>query len=164
VKKIVLAVAVAVGLTACSGSPAPSSHPSASPSVSIDTTSPPLPSESPSSVPILPGPPGTLLTAAHGTGMKVITVAHPLPQVGTKLTLRVTCSGTGTVTITDATGGLILGTGGCAQGVVFTSAWKRTSHDGRTIKIRVNPTTIWAVDLWNGNPAVRIAGSTPATA
>jgi hypothetical protein len=104
------------------------------------------------------GPPGTLLGSGRGTGTGVVIVSHSLPKNGTEVTLRITCLGTGKVWITDQTGGEILGTAGCGKGVVYSSGWKKTSHDGRVIHVEVSPATVWAVDLWEGNPPVKVQG------
>jgi len=154
----VIAVVAAVGLVACSGSPAPVAHPSASPSVSIDTTSPPMPTASPdSTIPV--GPPGKLMVRTHAVGAKVVPVAA---AIGAKTTLRFTCTGGGTVSITDHTGREILTTSGCSLGVIYTVSWMGKLHDVRTVRVGVSATTSWALDMWNGNPAVKLAG--PATA
>ena len=157
-KVVLVAIAVA-GLVACNSSSSSTRPPlpSASSTATIDRPAPASPSQAPKQA--YAGPPGSLLTRAHGTGVTVVKV---LRLTGSRLTVRFTCVGTGTVTITDATGGLILGIGGCQRGVIYSSAWSRTRHDGHTIKITVDPTTIWALDLWNGNPVVTLTG--PVTA
>ena len=76
--------------------------------------------------------------------------------------MRLTCVGAGRLRVTDRTGGLILGTGGCQRGVVFSSEWTATAHDGRTVTITVQPATAqsathWAMDVWTGNPVVAFA-------
>jgi hypothetical protein len=118
----------------------PTHPPSSSPSVSE------LPSRSEPAQPV--GATGTLLGHAGGTGPASITVRPA--RIGTRLTVRMTCSGAGKVSVIDATGGLILATGGCRSGVVFSSGWTSTAHDGRLIGVRVAPGTSWAVEVWSG--------------
>jgi hypothetical protein len=111
------------------------------------------------------GPPGTLLGTGHGTGPGDVVLAHRLPKNGTELTLRFTCVGSSTVKnwITDEHGGLILGTGGCGGvGVVYSSGWKKTSHDGKTIHVKVAPSAQWAIDVWQGNPPIKFQQPTQA--
>ena len=108
------------------------------------------------------GAAGSLLLRQGGTGSSGLLVLGALPPVGHVLTVRMTCVGIGKVTIRDATGGLILATDGCSAGVVYSSAWHRTTHDGRRITVTVDPSTRWAVDVWSGNPALTLAGPTQA--
>ncbi|MFI5101299.1 MAG: hypothetical protein ACHQE5_12430 [Actinomycetes bacterium] len=94
------------------------------------------------------GATGSLLAQDHGTGPRVVAARASRP--GVRLTVRLTCSGPGPARVTDASGGLILGTGGCEQGVIFSSAWSATKQDGRSIRVVVDPTTSWALELWSG--------------
>jgi hypothetical protein len=65
--------------------------------------------------------------------------AHPTRPPGTLLG-----SGNGT------------GTGGCGgMGVIYSSGWSKTKHDGKIIHVKVSPSTVWAVDLWAGNPPLK---------
>jgi hypothetical protein len=164
----VLAVAVALlGIAGCSHEQATlgaaaSGPPSASTTNQPIVPVPPQPSATPGGPsPFIPptGPPGTLLASATGVGSRVISL-RSLPRVGSRLTVRMTCIGSGKVWVRDHLGGEIFGTGGCAAGVVYGSTWTSTNHDGRTISVSFNPGTRWAVDVWLGNPAVSLA--TPA--
>ena len=94
------------------------------------------------------GATGSLLAREQGIGPGIIPTR--IVKVGSRLTLRVSCSGSGPVQVADATGRPIMGTSGCKQGVVFSSQWSSTSHDGRVISLRVEPTTSWVVEVWSG--------------
>ena len=112
--------------------------------------------------PFIPKAPfGTLLIRSTGVGSQTI-ILQSAPRPGSKLTVRMTCVGPGKTRISDHTGGLIMATGGCARGAIYSSAWTSTTHDGRTITVTVAVGARWAVDVWLGNPAVVLAGPTSA--
>ncbi len=164
-RTLALGLAAAVVLAGCTSSPpAPrvssTSRPAAAAtgSSSLNSSLPPLPSIAPtaggpSPIPTLTGPPGTLLVRAEGTGTHVVWLSHA-PALGSRLTVRLTCVGPGTARVTDHTGGLIEALGGCSPGVVYSSGWASTRHDGACITVTVLAGTRWAVDVWLGNPAL----------
>jgi hypothetical protein len=132
----------------CSGA-APSQHATSTPPALTATGGPTvsdLPTPSSPSQPI--GATGSLLASGNGTGTGVVPARTA--RVGAKLTLRLTCSGPGTVRVTDADGGLIMATGGCRQGVVFSSQWAATAHDRSFVRVQVASATSWAVEVWSG--------------
>ncbi len=134
-----------------SSSPHPAADP-ASPHVSVSGSAtngrPPASSAPPQPI----GATGSLLAQDNGTGSRVVRARATRP--GVRLTVRLTCSGPGPARVTDGSGGLILGTGGCERGVIFSSAWTATKHDGRSIQVVVGPMTSWAVELWSGTVPV----------
>ncbi len=141
--------AVVSMLAGCASGSSP--HPAAylaSPHVTVSgsatTGGPPASSAPPQPI----GATGSLLAQDNGSGSRVVTARASRP--GERLTVRLTCSGPGPARVTDASGGLILGTGGCERGVIFSSAWTATKHDGRSIHVVIGPTTSWAVELWSG--------------
>ena len=160
IRSAALVLAAAAALAGCtSSSPASPAAPVSSPSSISALPTPPsqVPTPGgPSPIPTLTGPPGTLLIRTEGVGSDLVTLARA-PGVGSPLTVRLVCVGAGTARVSDHTGGLIEATSGCQRGVIFSSAWSSTRHDGRTIKITVMPGTRWAIDVWLGTPALTFA-------
>ena len=165
IRSSALVLAAAVALVGCTSSPpAPSRALVAAPSTSSRLAT--LPSQAPtpggpSPIPTLTGPPGTLLVRTEGVGPDIVTLAQA-PAVGSPLTVRLVCVGVGTARVSDHTGGLIEATSGCQRGVIYSSAWSSTRHDGKTITVTVLRGTRWAIDVWLGTPALTFA--TPASA
>jgi hypothetical protein len=147
----VVAACLALATFAAGCSAQASRQPSSGPpsiQVGSATTSPsavPAPS-SPAPQPI--GATGTLVARENGTGPALFQIGATKP--GMKITLRLTCIGPGTVVVSDTAGALVLGTGGCHQGVIFGSSWTRSRHDGGVLRMRVDASTSWAVEIWTG--------------
>jgi hypothetical protein len=133
-RRLLAAAVAALALAGCSTAANPPHH----------TTSPkPSPSPSVSVVPAMWG------YRHQGVGPAVL--ATGFPAAHRTFTVRLTCVGKGPTQVRSTAGGLILGTGGCAYGVVYEAYGPRTAkRNPASIQIKVEPGVHWAVEVWAG--------------
>jgi hypothetical protein len=153
-------VVAVLGIAGCSSPSTPNTSGRSRPAAVVSPSAPLPSSFSESSAGPSPriaptGGPGTLLVSAVGVGSKAIALAS-VPREGSRLTVRMTCLGRGKVLIKNQSGDEILETGGCAAGVIYSSSWASTLRDGRRFSLSFDSATRWVVDVWLGDPALKL--------
>jgi hypothetical protein len=94
--------------------------------------------------------PGHLLAAIQGKGNRTFSLPG-LATGGSRATLKLSCAGPGTATVTDASGGLVLHIGGCpGNKFIYTVAWTSTSKD-QALKLATDAGSSWRLAVWAKN-------------
>jgi hypothetical protein len=90
--------------------------------------------------------PADLLVAVAGQGTRKFSL--PALAAGrSRATLKMTCHGSGTATVINASGGLVLHIAGCSGRAVYGVSWTSTSKD-KTLKLMADARCSWQLAVW----------------
>jgi hypothetical protein len=160
-RHLLVAFVALVGLCACTAMPNETRSATSAisrPSAPTSTITP-----RPTIPPTAAGRPAALLLTRTGIGAK--TVLTKVPAHVRSVTVRFTCIGRGPTQLRSTKGGLVLGTLGCMEGVIYSSYFEPSPHrDPRSIRIKVEPDVRWAIEVWAGKYVQQVSGKTDPTA
>ena len=142
ITRLVASVVIVVAVAGCSGTGSLPTRTSATASASRPVASTP---------PAGTKPRADLLLSKEGVGPTIL-IPHRLS--GKVYTLRLTCLGVGKTELRSVGGGLLIGTDGCHDHVVYSSefAWTKR-HDPTRIVLSAPREVRWAIQLWAGTYA-----------